>query len=136
MKSFEQHISELPLFLGKEIFEYVFYSQNNINFSDFHPTCCDTNYNPKYKIACKTNTQRLCKNISNNLYLLSRINKKNGKYRYYITKEISQSMCNGCGSYKCNSRYCRGSFNNEYYYSSKYIGNNLDIALLKFYLLN
>lgn len=60
---------------------------------------------------------------------LSRIPKKNGKSRYYLTQEDCKSYCRGCDMEGCSSHSCRGGYYYEYTYTSKYIGNELDTAL-------
>ena len=60
---------------------------------------------------------------------LSRIPKKNGKSRYYLTREECKSYCRGCDMEGCSSHSCRGGYYYEYTYTSKYIGNDLEIAL-------
>jgi len=140
-KTFEQHLAELPTNIGLHIFEYVDLTKDRIHFDEFDPevfyrNCQETNYHRAYQVAFLENGERFSKNKGRDLYLLQRIVKKNGKHRYYITKETRESMCNGCGSYTCTSHYCRGSFTDEYYYSAQYVGKNLDIALFKFNLIN
>lgn len=60
---------------------------------------------------------------------LSRILKKNGKSRYYLTQEVCKSYCRGCDMEGCSSHSCRGGYYYEYTYTSKYIGNKLETAL-------
>ena len=60
---------------------------------------------------------------------LSRIPKKNGKHRYYLTDEFEQKICNGCGVEDCSSRSCRGGWDYKHYFTSKYAGKNLEVAL-------
>jgi hypothetical protein len=57
---------------------------------------------------------------------LSRISKKNNKHRYYITKEIIDQV---------EIEYNDSVINMNYYeYKSKYVGKNIDKALIKLLL--
>ena len=60
---------------------------------------------------------------------LSRIQKRNGKARYYLTKEYLNAYCDGCGRGDCSLRYCRGGIYYDGTYASKYVGKDLDVAL-------
>ena len=64
---------------------------------------------------------------------LSRIPKKNGKHRYYLSQRVvTDSHCNGCGEANCRSDYC-GSNIYEYGFVSKYVGKDLHSALLELF---
>lgn len=60
---------------------------------------------------------------------LSRISQKNGKHRYYLTREFEEYICNGCGTEDCRSRSCRGGWERNHYFQSKYVGKDLNAAL-------
>jgi hypothetical protein len=126
-------MKRIPLEIVKEIFGFVYPDKNKIVFHDHYPNFRDPNYSWKYQLAC----------INNNVLfqedrLLSRILKKNGKHRYYITTRIEERIHN----------YCTGKYfkiqHGGYYddennrdiiniYTSKYSGKDLDMALLEFY---
>jgi len=98
-----------------------------VNFRKYCIYSNNAAYNPKYDVAFLDD--ELIKN-ENGLYL-SRISKKNGKHRYYITNEGQSFTCNGCGEEGCCSRYCRGGLEYSYYYKSKYVGKDIEVALLQ-----
>jgi hypothetical protein len=124
-KSLDYYIGRLPKYIGKEIFKFVIPDANTISFrEDYNPNGAD-NYGYKYKVAFVGD--KLLKNDCGKY--LSRIMKKNGKHRYYITEEYEISLCNGCGSPKCRSDYC-GSDITDNYVRSKYISKDIDISLL------
>jgi bifunctional N-acetylglucosamine-1-phosphate-uridyltransferase/glucosamine-1-phosphate-acetyltransferase GlmU-like protein len=59
---------------------------------------------------------------------LSRISKKNNKHRYYITEEVIDVM---------EVEYNDSVINMYHYeYNSKYVGKNIDEALIKLLLLS
>jgi len=129
-KSLDYYISKLPPYLGKEIFKFIIHDSLSITFQNYYIYSANRAYNPKYLVAFSNN--KFIKN-DNGLYL-SRITKKNGKHRYYITEEFTESECDSCGKKNCHSRYCRGSLQYEYYIISKYVGKDIDKALLELYL--
>ena len=124
-KTFDYYIGRLPPYIGKEIFKFVIPDSNTITFREnYNPSGAD-NYSDKYKVAFVGD-----KPLKNNCgKYLSRIMKKNGKHRYYITEEYEISECNGCGSSKCRSDYC-GRYFTDNYVRSKYISKDIDITLL------
>lgn len=126
------HIKKLPKYLGREIFSFLVLDGNLVSFK--YPTSYadDTNYSMRYEIAFISNNQLL----TNNSFFLSRIYKKNGKHRYYITTITYGAYCDSCGESNCRSDYC-GRLIMEEYYSSKYIiCSNLDEAVLQFYVMS
>lgn len=84
-----------------------------------------SSYNPRYEIAYIGNNYNLRVKNLNGLFL-SRIFKKNGKHRYYITEEI----CVWTNREECRTNH-RERVENEYYYKSKYIGKNLESVLFE-----
>ena len=125
--SLEHFICGLPVDIGKEVFKFVIPESNKLVFRKY---CMHSNnyaYNPKYEVAFMDD--RLVKN-KKGLYL-SRICKKNGKHRYYVTNEIQTYLCDGCGKSMCCSQFCRGGLEYTYYYESKYVGKNVDIAMIQ-----
>jgi hypothetical protein len=135
-KSLDFYIKNLPTEIGKEIFSFIIPISSNIIFYDYHeylknihtyidgiPLSYYTSYDygRKYEIAYICNT--ILQN-QNGLYL-SRISKKNGKYRYYITEEILDSR-----DEEDSDNIIREVL--YYRYESKYIGKNIDYSLLLF----
>ena len=133
-KSLDFYINKLPTYIGKEIFSFIipfsqniiFYShdeyfKNVITYIEGIPLSYYTNYeySRKYEIAYLNNN--ILQNI-NGLYL-SRISKKNGKYRYYISEEILDCMDVEDSDYiEREVMYYR--------YESKYVGKDIDYSLL------
>ena len=114
-------INQLPEYIKDEILYFIIVNPNNINF--IVPTNIYlSNYNEKYKIS----------EIKKNNNYLSRIEKNNNKYRYYITIITYNKTCGQCGRNNCHSRACRSDYEIEYTYKSKYIGKNINKALLYF----
>jgi hypothetical protein len=130
-KSLDYYISKLPPYLGKEIFKFIIEDSLSITFQNYYIYSANRAYSPKY-LAAYSNKKFIQNN--NGLYL-SRITKKNGKHRYYITEEFTDIECDGCGRKKCCSLYCRGKNQYDYYIISKYVGKDIDKALLEFYLI-
>ncbi len=64
---------------------------------------------------------------------LSRIYKKNGKHRFYLTNEIKIGECQGCCQTDCMSRYCRGMILYSFEYKSTYVGKDINKALNKLF---
>ena len=110
--------------IARLISDFIFVDKNKITFIHKPYNSGDINYKNSYQIGLKMQN-----------YYLSRICKQNGMHRYYLTSYTIETCCTGCGEYNCSSRYCRGSFYDEYTYKSKYIGKNLSIAVFKFHEL-
>ena len=132
-------MDKLPLELENEIYNFVIPNHSPIHFSQLKQVHYDCNYNTKYEVAFNNKNQliKTVKNTNKRLFL-SRIPKKNGKHRYYVTTEICEEECDSCGWSNCKSsfhmRYCYGEFEKNYKYTSKYVGKNLNYAMVQ--LLN
>ena len=135
--SLDNYIKKLPTEIGREIFSFIIPRSLDIIFNNYIKYIKDIKeideetpllyytgyaYNKKYEIAYLGNI--LLKN-KDELYL-SRISKKNGKYRYYITKEIFDCR----EDEDSNGRICDYFY---YRYISKYIGNDIDYSLILLY---
>jgi hypothetical protein len=118
-KSMNNHIVNLPPFIGKEIFDYLLPDLNTISFELHKQRGYEDHYNIKYKEAF-INGRRL-ENRSANLYL-SRIDKKNGKHRYYFTEVFVDEI-------ECEY-YDRPTILRCYEYKSTYVGKDLKMAIL------
>jgi hypothetical protein len=88
-------------------------------------------YNPKYEAAFIGD--ELLQN-KDGVYL-SRMFKKNGKHRYYLTEEHETVECSSCGEDRCTSQYCRSRLEYSYYFTSTYLGRDMVGALQKGNLL-
>jgi hypothetical protein len=91
-------------------------------------------FSSKYKVAANAKGEILKfrdnkDTTSETCYMLSRIQKKENVFRYYITKESYNQVCEGCGSNSCHSQFCRGGYCHEYYYSAQYIGKDVVKAM-------
>lgn len=96
-ESFDFYINKLPCEIGREIFRFIIPDKNQILFK----------------------SHRMRENVS----YLSRIEKKNGKHRYYIIKEYIDDVL--------EIEYNDRPINIYHYgYNCKYIGKNVDLALL------
>jgi hypothetical protein len=128
-KTLDEYIKKLPPYIGKEIFKFIIYDSFNITFSHYYKY--NINYSPKYTVAFINSKLIENKKVTR----LSKITKQNSKHRYYLTNECEIAYCTGCGEkYSIRCRGCRESLYYEYYYQNKYIGKNLDAALLELYL--
>ena len=125
------YMKMLPQFVGKYIFSFLIPEVDTVEFGDYKRTKREySGYCLKYEVAFCGN--RLLENFRGRY--LSRIKKANGKHRYYLTTEHNAHICQGCGMDGCRSEYCRGGWEDEKWYSSKYVGKDLENALFK--LLN
>ena len=104
--------------IGREILSFLIPESKTVKFHKYSPNTFNDAYSAKYESAHVNN--KLVKN-QKGLYL-SRISKKNGKYRYYITKMIIDT-----NEMEYNERLINVYYNE---YISKYVGKNLEIALL------
>jgi hypothetical protein len=120
-KSLENFIRNLPPYIGREIFSFIIPVSSDICFKDY-PMCESHNY--KYHTAFIGNNP-----VKNqNGYYLSRISKKNNKHRYYIThlKTIMVNEEEFRTNYRSTAEY-------QDYHVTKYVGKDLDSALIKLY---
>jgi hypothetical protein len=116
--------NNLPIEIKKEITTFLIPESNNIIFNTISSNSYLSNYSSRYEKAFIGN-----KIVQNNKGMfLSRISKKNNKHRYYITKLIIDTI---------ESEYNDSVININYYeYNSKYVGKNIDEALIKLLLLS
>jgi len=138
-KTFEQLLLNLPPYLGKEIFRFIIPGYNpgskngKIVFYDYQKYSNNNSFSYKYKTAFINDNDVL---INETGQYLSRIEKKNGQHRYYITDELETMYCCECNHILENTR-CRICDNRrpdiDYYYSynSVYVGKDLHKALLE-----
>ena len=96
-----------------------------LSFRHFTRYCNNSAYNPKYEVVFSGD--KIVENRKGEY--LSRFTKKNGKYRYYLTREYETFDCSCCGKTGCCSQYCRGGLDYYYYFDSSFIGTELDKAI-------
>ena len=129
-RTLDYYIKRLPPFIGKEIFKYILKDADSIIFAEkIRPQYYrkyDT-FSLKYEVAYRFD--KVVENLAG-IYLC-RISKKNGKHRYYLSRESEYQYCHGCGEESCNSYDCRGGWFYECTYKSKYVGKDIKRALLE-----
>jgi hypothetical protein len=121
MVDISEMLDKLPKCLMKEVFRYVVPSEEDIYFYKYNHTSEFSRYNPKYESARFISDGYPVSNHQK--FMLSRIAKKNGKYRYYITRAYTET--DGYDSEGYPERKCC--------YESRYIGKDLNAALLFLY---
>ena len=109
-------INQLPDEMQSEIKSFIIPNQENIIFK-YNVKSINSSYSFEYKHGIKNN--ELIENKDGEF--LSRIEKKNGKHRYYITKEIEE---------KIFGDEDEDEYEIYYKYESKYVGKNIEYALL------
>ena len=126
-KSLDYFIERLPPFIGKEILKFLVIDSETIHFTgENHRRKCG--YSLKYEVAYRFD--KILQNLSG--VYLARILKRNGKHRYYLTREKEYRYCKCCGEDDCGSQYCRGGgWYYEYEYDSKYVGKDMERALFE-----
>lgn len=133
-KTLNQYMREIPVVLGNEIFKYICPNDTDVRFSQYNTTTHMNNYSDRYQVAYGSATSQMYSMLhrikNRNRLFLSRISKKNGRHRYYITRETKTTACDECDSPTCNARYCGGSYMHEALYSSTYVGKDLNLALI------
>lgn len=123
-------MKNLPEDVVREIMGYVIYDVNKIGFDTFYTEHTSTNYNGKYKVGYVNNNQYGYQIIKNKAgQFLSRIEKENGRDRYYITTEVIQTVPFEIDTDEGPYVYYDIS---HVKYSSKYIGKDLKTALMYF----
>lgn len=105
--------------------QYTTSGEKNVEFRYYCKYVNNSAHNDKYSVAF-VNDEPVANNKGE---YLSRIYKKNGKHRYYVTEEKEIIFCQGCGENGCTSWGCSGGFDREYCYVSKYVGQDLHNAL-------
>jgi len=118
---FVKRIKGLPDEMTREIFSFLIPDPNKIVFRNERPCSSYNSYSLKYEVAFFQNIKIV---DSTDKFYLCRIAKKNGKHRYYITKELVDVIQ--------IEDYNGREIDIFYYdYVSKYIGKNLTRALFE-----
>jgi hypothetical protein len=120
-----KQIKHLPTEMSREIFSYLIPDPDKVEFKKENPCSSYNSYTAKYEVAYIKNIKILT-NMSNDIenidnYYLTRIAKKNGKHRYYITRELVDVIQVEYGDREVDMFH--------YDYISKYIGKELVKAL-------
>jgi hypothetical protein len=97
----------------------------NISFQNYCKYERNYAFSPKYQVAFIKD----CLIKNNRGAYLSRLFKKNGKHRYYLTSECETFYCGSCGKKGCCSGYCRGKLDYYYHFDSKYVGKDINEAI-------
>jgi hypothetical protein len=122
-------------------------STENIYFGspsrEYGSMLSNSNYNYNYELAyekdkvlSRTSLYTSSENSDTQVLHLSRIAKKNGLHRYYLTFVDEHVECIECGSSRsqCSKRFCDGYMSSALHFSSTYIGTNLEEAIASFLL--
>jgi len=120
-------IKNLPTEMSREIFSFLIPDPKKVEFKTERPCSSYNSYSAKYQVAF-FNKKKILTNMSNDIenidhYYLTRIAKKNGKHRYYITRELVDVIQVEYGDREVDIFH--------YDYISKYIGKDLIWALFK-----
>lgn len=124
--SLETFVSKLPAEIGREIFQFllppstVIPDSNEIEYYKYYPSVNDA-YNSRYETAFVDD----CRVENGKGAFLSRISKPNGKHRYYISQsnEVLTNQDEMRMDHRAGPEYVR-------YYKSRYVGHNMDLAIL------
>jgi hypothetical protein len=120
-------IKHLPTEMSREIFSYLIPDPEKVEFKKERPCSSYNSYSAKYdvayvkKIKIMTNMHHNIESIDHSY--LTRIAKKNGKHRYYITRELVDVIQVEYGDREVDIFH--------YDYISKYIGKDLVKALFE-----
>jgi hypothetical protein len=116
------------------------FDNNNVKYSyslrGSHSYLCEGNYSYKYEVAIDEENCPISKVVTingfNKRLLLSRIPKKNGKHRYYLTIETSyrEYIACACGFYDCGDPHCMETIVIRYC-KFNYVGKDFNKAVMK-----
>ena len=119
-------IKHLPIEMSREIFSYHIPDPDKVEFKKERPGSSYNSYSAKYEVAYYKKNIKIMTNMHDNIesidhYYLTRIAKKNGKHRYYITRELVDVIQVEYGDREVDIFH--------YDFISKYIGKDLMRAL-------
>jgi hypothetical protein len=121
-----KRMKDLPMEMSREIFSFLIPDPNKVEFKTERPCSSYNSYSAKYEVAF-VNKKKILTNMDNDdnidNYYLTRIAKKNGKHRYYITRELVDCIQVEYGDREVDIFH--------YDYISKYIGKDLIRALFE-----
>lgn len=123
-------INQLPAEIKREILYFIIPDPRTVRFSPNYPLYHSEFYSYKYDVAFLNN--KILKN-KNGGYL-SRIAKKNGKHRYYLTTDVESLHCGECGdeNVKHNRRCCKNrNIICDLSYKNNYLGKDMRLAFLE-----
>jgi hypothetical protein len=120
-------IKNLPTEMSREIFSFLIPDPDKVEFKKENPCSSYNSYSAKYEVAY-FKKKKILTNMSNDIenidhYYLTRIAKKNGKHRYYNTRELVDVIQVEYGDREVDIFH--------YDYISKYIGKDLVKALFE-----
>jgi hypothetical protein len=123
-----KHIQSLPTELSREIFSFLIPDPEKVEFRKERPCSSYNSYSAKYEVAYYNTNIKIITNMYNRIdcfdhYYLCRISKKNGKHRYYITREVVDCIQVEYGDREVDIYH--------YDYISKYIGKDLIRAIFE-----
>ena len=122
-QSDKNNLYSYPLDITREIIKFLIPDSKKIIFKVIPSDSYVSNYNSRYEKAFIDN--KIVENKKG--MFLSKISKKNNKHRYYITEETKDVI-----EVEYNDMLINRYF---YEYTSKYVGKNINEALIKLMLL-
>ena len=119
-------IKHLPIEMSREIFSFLIPDPDKVEFKKERPCSSYNSYSAKYEVAYYKKNIKIMTDMHKNIEnidhsYLTRIAKKNGKHRYYITRELVDVIQVEYGDREVDIFH--------YDYISKYIGKDLVKAL-------
>jgi len=137
----KKNLKSLPRELIIYILEYIIPVYSKIEFGCYEDKDVDNDDGIEmgYRNRNKDDLQIAYYNnlkVKNDNYFLTRIYKKNGKHRYYISERYIIDMCDKCNGPCGGYRYCHGRLYCVYSFNNKYIGKNIIETLIVLYRLN
>ena len=121
-------IKHLPTEMSREIFSFLIPDPEKVEFRKERPCSSYNSYSAKYEVAHYQKNIKIMTNMHDNIEsidhsYLCRITKKNGKHRYYITREVVDCIQVEYGDREYDVFH--------YDYISKYIGKDLVKAIFE-----
>jgi len=122
-----KQMKSLPTEMSREIFLYLIPDPEKVEFKKENPCSSYNSYSAKYEVAY-IKKKKIMTDMHDNVEsidhsYLTRIAKKNGKHRYYITREVVDCIQVEYGDREVDIFH--------YDYISKYIGKDLYTALFE-----
>lgn len=142
-KTLDYYMRRVPKEIGMEIFQYLVPDATNFVVREYMKFDRFDEYKPRYKLVYESIPMRVLRSsdevalserqVRNDLGVyLSVIPKKNGKNRYYLTREVEITYCCTCGGIDKCLPHCQ-AFQDDYFssktYCSMYVGTDIKKAL-------